>query len=229
MTSLRFLPRLTAPLVVAACFSLSAVSAGACPCSEIPKPEAAKGPNVASKDSIAWTHSAQYRKEFAAAITGAKQAVLEHLSDPKPAVVADIDETILDNREEFETHPEFKWSEFKQWIQKADAPALKPTVDFLSWARKQGCAIFLITGRPEVDRAATIQNLVRRGVVYDGLYMRPGGDLKGLAEDIKSNTRKQIESMGFHIVTNIGDQYSDLYGGFSMDCEKLPNKMYYIP
>lgn len=182
-----------------------------------------------SAEAIAFSHSAEYRKQFAAAIDGAKQAVLDHLSDPKPAVVADIDETILDNREEFASHPDFKWSQFDQWIQKANAPTLKPTADFLAWARKQGCAVFLITGRPEADRAATIQNLVRRGVVYDGLYMRPGADIRGLAEDIKSNWRKQIEDMGFHIVTNIGDQDSDLYGGFSMDCEKLPNKMYYIP
>jgi acid phosphatase len=216
---------------VAACISLlfAGMPGLACPCNEIPKPDPQKKSGPVTPESIAFTRSADYRKEFAAAIAGAKQAVLQHLNEAKPAVVADIDETILDNREEFQSHPDFKWSEFDQWVQQANAPTLKPTADFLACARKQGCAVFLITGRPESERAATIQNLVRRGVAYDGLYMRPGGDIKGLAEDIKSNWRKQIENMGFHIVTNIGDQNSDLYGGFSIDCEKLPNKMYYIP
>lgn len=181
------------------------------------------------EQGLTFTHTAAYRTEFANAINNARRAVLEHINDPRPAIVADIDETILDNREEFATHPEFKWAEFEKWIQQANAPALKPTADFLAWARKQGFAVFLITGRPEHDRAATIQNLVRRGVAYDGLFMRPGDEPKGLAEDIKTAFRKQIEDMGFRVVVNIGDQNSDLYGGYSVDCEKLPNKMYYIP
>lgn len=34
--------------------------------------------------------------------------------------------------------------------------------------------------------------------------------------------------MGFKIVVNIGDQVSDLVGGYALDCEKLPNKMYFV-
>jgi acid phosphatase len=143
--------------------------------------------------------------------------------------VADIDETILDNREEFSSHPDFKWSEFEAWMQRAEAPLLKPTADFLSWARGQGYAIFLVTGRREKDRAATIQNLVRRGVDYDGLYMRPDNYKGAAAEVMKTAHRDSIEKMGFKIVVNIGDQFSDLYGGKAEECVKLPNKMYYIP
>jgi hypothetical protein len=34
--------------------------------------------------------------------------------------------------------------------------------------------------------------------------------------------------MGFKIVVNIGDQDSDLAGGFALDGEKLPNKLYFV-
>jgi predicted secreted acid phosphatase len=85
----------------------------------------------------------------------------------------------------------------------------------------------LITGRPESDRKPTILNLVRDQVSYDGLYLRDhhGGPP---AEEYKTAVRQQIEKMGFKIVVNIGDQFSDLAGGYSLDCEKLPNKMYFI-
>jgi predicted secreted acid phosphatase len=226
MISSRFL----APLMVAVFLGVAGTTSGAtaCPCSEIPKPDA-KGPELVKDAGITFTHTAEYRKQFAEAIAGARRAVAEHRGEPRPAVVADIDETILDNREEFLTHPDFKWDEFQKWIDRADAPTLKPTADFLAWARKQGYAVFLVTGRPAHDRAATIQNLVRRGVAYDGLYMRPGDEMKDVAEQIKTGHRKNIEDMGFKVVVNIGDQVSDLYGGYSIDCEKLPNKMYYIP
>lgn len=218
-----------APCVVAA-FMLSFLAHSiciACPCSEIPKPEA-KGPDLDRATGIQFSQTPEYHREFQDAVTTAKQALIEHAKDGRSAVVADIDETVLDNRPEFESHPNFKWSEFEQWIQKADAPTLKPTAELLSYARSHGYAVFLITGRPEHDRAGTIENLVRRGVAYDGLYMRGDHD-SGPAEDMKTAYRKTIEDMGFKIVVNIGDQFSDLYGGHSIDCEKLPNKMYYIP
>lgn len=231
MSSMERLSRSTAPFVVAAILtsSICGIAASACPCSQIPKPEA-KGPDYDRAEGIAFTRTAQYRKQFSDAIAAARKAILEHQGDGgRLAVVSDIDETLLDNRLEFERHPEFKWSEFAAWINEAKAPTLKPTADFLRFARQHGYAIFLITGRPEHERAGTIQNLVRRGIAYDGLFMRSNNNPSGVAEVMKSAYRKQIEDMGFKVIVNIGDQYSDLYGGHSVDCEKLPNKMYYIP
>jgi hypothetical protein len=47
--------------------------------------------------------------------------------------------------------------------------------------------------------------------------------------EYKTNCRKDIESKGYKIILNIGDQYSDLEGGYSQAVFKLPNPMYYIP
>src|SRR5690349_11273007 len=45
----------------------------------------------------------------------------------------------------------------------------------------------------------------------------------------KSGTRAYIESQGYNIVADIGDQFSDLLGGFSDKTFKMPNPNYYLP
>ena len=36
-------------------------------------------------------------------------------------------------------------------------------------------------------------------------------------------------SLGYHIVADFGDQFSDLEGGFTDQTFKLPNPMYFLP
>jgi predicted secreted acid phosphatase len=45
----------------------------------------------------------------------------------------------------------------------------------------------------------------------------------------KSATRQHIESLGYDIVANFGDQFSDLKGGFADHTFKLPNPNYFLP
>ncbi len=45
----------------------------------------------------------------------------------------------------------------------------------------------------------------------------------------KSATRAYIESQGYDIVGNFGDQFSDLEGGYADKTFKLPNPNYYLP
>jgi predicted secreted acid phosphatase len=45
----------------------------------------------------------------------------------------------------------------------------------------------------------------------------------------KSGTRAYIESQGYDIVADIGDQFSDLLGGFADKTFKMPNPNYYLP
>jgi predicted secreted acid phosphatase len=147
-------------------------------------------------------------------------------------VVSDLDETLLDNRPFFDgcadkEESQINWDSFEDWQKKSSARPLKYTEEMLAYARSKGLAVFFITGRMERLRRPTIENLIRYGIAYDGLYMRANGDQQN-ASTMKAAYRKQIEDMGFKIVVNIGDQYSDLSGGHSLDCEKLPNKIYFI-
>jgi predicted secreted acid phosphatase len=45
----------------------------------------------------------------------------------------------------------------------------------------------------------------------------------------KSGTRAYIESQGYDIVADFGDQFSDLEGGFTDKTFKMPNPNYYLP
>ena len=45
----------------------------------------------------------------------------------------------------------------------------------------------------------------------------------------KSATRAHIELLGYDIVANFGDQYSDLKGGFADKTFKMPNPNYFLP
>ena len=45
----------------------------------------------------------------------------------------------------------------------------------------------------------------------------------------KSGVRAHIEDLGYDIVANFGDQFSDLTGGFADKTFKMPNPNYYLP
>jgi len=203
--------------------------------------DAAKQTLSPIQKGIEYCSDKEYKARFAAACEDGRKAVDRALEENKNktgsekaslAIVSDLDETLLDNRPFFETikgqnEDQIDWSAFENWQKTGQAETLKPTRDLLSYARGKGVAIFFITGRMERLRRVTIDNLLKHGIAYDGLYMRANGDEQS-ASTMKSAFRKQIEDMGFKVVVNIGDQYSDLAGGHSIDCEKLPNKIYYI-
>jgi predicted secreted acid phosphatase len=47
--------------------------------------------------------------------------------------------------------------------------------------------------------------------------------------EYKSDTRGHIEDLGFDVVGNFGDQFSDLIGGHADHTYKIPNPTYYLP
>jgi predicted secreted acid phosphatase len=110
-----------------------------------------------------------------------------------------------------------------------------------NWASDHGYTVFWITGRPESQRADTVRNLTAVGYKApadtDHLYLKnkanpPAYLACGAActtIEYKSGTRAHIESLGYNIVADFGDQYSDLSGGHSGRTFKLPNPMYFLP
>jgi predicted secreted acid phosphatase len=181
---------------------------------------------------VKFTDTPAYQQEMDDALNAARKFCTDyqskHEDEKNVAVVFDIDETLLDNRPFLRNQTEIKPKEFFDWVAKGEDPPLESVASFAEWARANGFAVFLITARYEELRLPTIINLVKAGIAYDGLYMCPTG-YHGLAETVKTGHRKAIEDMGFKIVENVGDQDSDLVGGYSLDCEKLPNKMYFVP
>ena len=107
-------------------------------------------------------------------------------------------------------------------------------------AAADGYTIFYLTGRPESQRAATVQNLANVGYAAPDtahLYLQDQVNQPWLSScapsctrtQYKSLTRQHIESLGYDIVANFGDQFSDLNGGFADETFKIPNPMYFLP
>lgn len=176
----------------------------------------------------------QWEKEVSE-IYGNAEKILEEnqKNSARYAVTLDIDETVLTSypyflREDyaFENWPP-QWSD---WVLRAKAPAMKPAVKFVNRARELGYRVYFITGRSEAQRSFTERNLEMEGLGnYDGLYMTPY-DLQGKGTVfVKSSARRQITEKGTDILLNIGDQHSDLEGGYCIHKIKLPNPVYCIP
>jgi len=49
------------------------------------------------------------------------------------------------------------------------------------------------------------------------------------AVDFKAPERRKIAERGYTIVLSLGDQESDLKGGYAERTFKLPNPVYYLP
>jgi acid phosphatase len=103
-------------------------------------------------------------------------------------------------------------------------------MDIFTAARDHGAAIFFITGRDEAQRVATERNLQAVGYTgYTKLIMEPPGAHYVSAADFKAPQRAQIQQQGYTIIANVGDQPSDLDGGFSERTYLLPDPFYRIP
>ena len=77
-----------------------------------------------------------------------------------------------------------------------------------------------------MDDLANLRAVGYRG--WAGLMMRPAGDKRTVA-DYKSGERAKIEARGYMIIANMGDQPSDLAGGYVERTFLLPDPFYRIP
>ena len=160
-----------------------------------------------------------------------------------PAIVLDVDDTTL-NTYMYEIYSNFVYNPTSNaaFVNADIFPAVPGMPALAALAKADGYQVFFLTGRPESQRAATVANLATAGygtVANDHLYLKDLYEpwLSSCATttpacsttQYKSLTRQHIESLGYDIVANFGDQFSDLNGGFADKTFKLPNPMYFLP
>lgn len=166
---------------------------------------------------------------------------------PKPAVVFDTDDTTLMTYDMEDGAMHFSYDPTLQdtWVQNEQFPATPGMPELVSDVADAGCTVFGLTGRTDSQKYATLGNLASVG--YTGTaafspnrfftkwnsgatppaYIDCGTTCTTI--QYKSQTRAHIESLGYRILGNFGDQYSDLIGGHSAHTYKLPNPTYYLP
>jgi predicted secreted acid phosphatase len=132
-----------------------------------------------------------------------------HADGQKLALVFDIDNTTL----ETDFHP---WYELP-------TPAVKPSLELARYAHSRGVDIFFVTARPGIIASETKWNLKSVGYPVSGLYVRDLPDLFDEVSDYKTSKRAQIESLGYTIIANVGNNTTDLVGGHAERTFKLPD------
>ena len=175
------------------------------------------------------------------------------------AILLDVDDTSLATwNYEIASNWAFNPATNATYVLDQKFPAVPGMVDLVKTAEREGYAVFFLTGRGAAQEQATLGNLTADGVGVDagfpkpttlpngedGLFTKPAvadypdylkeacaADPNGSCTTIhyKSATRAHIESLGYDIVANFGDQCSDLKGGYADRTFKLPNPNYYLP
>jgi predicted secreted acid phosphatase len=183
---------------------------------------------------IAWHDSGDYDRAFARAARPAMRTLDHYLRSDTPrnyAIVFDIDETLLSNWAYLRaSHFALETETFTKFINREHPMALGPTREIFAKAHAYRIPIFLVTGRYESMREATRRDLEGAGYWgWSGLFMKPDNYREASVVPFKSGIRKMLTEQGYDIILNVGDQRSDLEGGYARHAFKLPNPFYYIP
>ncbi|MFL5492718.1 MAG: HAD family acid phosphatase [Gemmatimonadales bacterium] len=185
--------------------------------------------------------SGRYDRDFSAVVARA-QEWLEQRSKTakKPAMVLDIDETSLSNWPAYRLNG---WGRvvgggcdlehgpcgLRAWQALAKSKALAPTLTLARRAHELGVAVFFLSGRPPNLREPTERNLREQGYDPTAVILLPEGAHFKSAVEFKAPERRKIAEQGYTIILSMGDQESDLAGGFAERTFKLPNPVYYLP
>ena len=136
----------------------------------------------------------------------------EQYSMLPPAVIIDIDETILDNSpfqaQLVKDGKCFNKEIWKRWVQKAEASAIPGSLQFVTYAQSKGVEIFYVTNRTSDLEGDTRRNLEKIGFHIkskpDTLLMKKE---RGWSSD-KTSRRKYV-AKDYRILLLIGDDLND--------------------
>lgn len=134
-----------------------------------------------------------------------------NFSDKPPAIIVDVDETVLDNSAHQArailggfSYP----TGWLEWGNEASAPAVAGVKDFLNYADSKGVTIFYVTNRVSELRKATIENIIKLGLPFDesaNPLMMKGENGWGS----EKTSRRTLIAEDYRIILMVGDQITD--------------------
>lgn len=213
------MPRNAPPLSLLALFALSVAACR----TAAPAVQTAAAPNAPAQlaaqntDATIYQHfSAEAYRLYQQGYELAKIRLDANLARPHtlpPAVIVDIDETVLDNSPYQVTNAandrSYSPESWKAWTAKASARALPGAVEFLDYAVSRGCEVFYISNREVDEEAATVRNLAAQGFpMADTTHVVP---MQGTSD---KTARRAAVAQTHSIVLLVGDQLRDFDEGF---------------
>jgi len=143
-------------------------------------------------------------------------AVLEqgdHRGDLPPAIIVDIDETVLDNSSHAAraiiAREGFVLEIWRAWVREAAAPAVPGAVDYLRHAEAMGVTVFFIS-----NRSRDLEEATRRNLEAIGCPIRNDIDVVMLQEEqpgwgIDKSSRRAWVADRFRVLQVVGDDLRD--------------------
>ncbi|KGM52748.1 acid phosphatase [Lysobacter concretionis Ko07 = DSM 16239] len=135
----------------------------------------------------------------------------------KPAVILDIDETVLDNspyqvrlvRHGLQYDPA-SWAD---WVAEQQAKPVPGVLEFARAAGARGITMIYLSNRTEDQKAASIANLRAVGlpVADDSVYLGKGLQVAGCdqAQSGDKHCRRQLVGRTYRVLMQFGDQLGD--------------------
>ena len=134
----------------------------------------------------------------------------------KPAVILDIDETVLDNSPYqarlIHSGGEFNEADWAAWCKEERARALPGAAAFTQFSAKHGVAVIYISNRAQDLDTATIDNLRKVGLPVAGpeSFLGLGTILRDCDQvGTEKNCRRQLVSQHYRVLMQFGDQLGD--------------------
>ncbi|MFT3761582.1 MAG: 5'-nucleotidase, lipoprotein e(P4) family [Pseudoxanthomonas sp.] len=134
----------------------------------------------------------------------------------KPAVVLDVDETVLDNSP-FQArlvrnggeYDELAWD---QWVAEKKARPVPGVVDFARAASAKGVTLLYVSNRAVHLKDATVANLKAAGlpVPDDSVFLGLGTVVEGCEQNgSEKNCRRRLAGRKYRVLMQFGDQIGD--------------------
>ena len=203
-----------------------------------PVPLVAPSPGAAANDNlnaVAWTqtaveHDLIYREVYRQAGEKLLLALKDRDWDAlprgerknksrglKPAVIVDIDETVLDNSpyqarlvRDGRSFDEFSWS---QWCREKAAKALPGALEFARLAAQHGVTVFYLSNRAQDLNEATLDNLRAEGfplAAQETVFLGLGTIVDGCEQvGSEKGCRRELVGRKHRVLMQVGDQLGD--------------------
>lgn len=136
----------------------------------------------------------------------------------KPAVVLDIDETVLDNSpgqaRQVAAHSDFVPADWGRWVAAAQARPVPGAVEFCQYADSRRVRVIFITNRSAAEEPATRLNLQKHAFpLYTDLDNVLTRGEKPAWDSSDKGTRRAAVAEQFRIVMLVGDDLGDFLSG----------------
>jgi acid phosphatase len=134
-----------------------------------------------------------------------------------PAVIVDVDETVLDNSpyqarlvRDGASFDEFTWAE---WVKEEAARPVPGALEFARAAAARGVTVFYISNRAEDLGPATLSNLRKAGfpIKDESQFLGLGAVLDGCEQEGSEKTcRRRLVGRTHRVLLQFGDQIGDM-------------------